>query len=350
MSQVVRTTNQLIVNSLYLTGELGVGEIPDAFMLTTGLDLINELLDKFSADSIYIPFLTSLEGVFTPGKHTYVVSDMSPPGITVDIFADRFVDLSFANYEVPTGHGNFNQNEISFTYTADSVTSNLTLSGNTSAFPTGTPVILSSSGIMPSPLVNGGTYYTIYISPNVVQVALSIANALANTPIRFTTDGTPVNVIATYQGYPYPGETKLIYPLRIISKEEYYGVIRQNTLATRPAFIFMNKQDLYTEFTVYPAPNESYPYKIQVKSMLNQLGNQDNLGELPPNYYGFLKYALARKFLAYYPSANWPQQNEDEYQDYYNTFKNANETDMTIRPSVIFTAPEPFYWPNIISY
>lgn len=252
MSQVVRTTNELIVNALYLTGELGVGEPADDFMLTTGLDLINELLDKFSADSIYIPFLTSLESVFNPGQHTYVVSDMEPAGINVDIVADRFVDLSFANYEVPVGSS--------------------------------------------------------------------------------------------------PNQTRLVYPLRIISKEEYYGVIRQNTLMTRPGFIFMNKQDLYTEFTVYPAPDQPYPYKIQVKSMLNQLGNQDTLGELPPNYYGFMKYALARKFLGYYPSANWPSTNEDEYQDYYNTFKNANETDMTIRPSVIFTAPEPFYWPNIISY
>jgi hypothetical protein len=249
MSQVTRTTNELIVNSLYLTGELGVGEIPDAFMLTTGLDLINELLDKFAADSIYIPFLTTINYTFEVGKATYVVSDMAPSGIDVDIVADRFMDLSFATYTVPT-----------------------------------------------------------------------------------------------------TGSTSLIYPLKIISKEEYYGVIRQNNLMTRPAYIFMNKQDLYTEFTVYPAPDQPYPFSIQVKSMLNQLGNQSTLGELPPNYYGFLKYALARKFIAYYPSANWPKENEDEYQDYYNTFKNANETDLTIRPSVIFTSPEPFYWPNIVSY
>lgn len=249
MAQQVRTVNELIVNSLYLLGELGVGEIPDAFMLTTGLDLTNELLDKFAVDSIYIPFLTTINYTFVPGQATYVVSDMAPSGINVDIIADRFVDLSFANYVVPT-----------------------------------------------------------------------------------------------------TGDTNLVYPLTIISKQQYYGVIRQNNLRTRPGFIFMNKQDLYTEFTVYPAPDQPYPFSIQVKSMLNKLTNQNTLGELPPNYYGFMKYALARKFLAYYPSANWPQTNEDEYLDYYTSFKNANETDLTIRPTVIFTAPEPFYWPNIVSY
>ena len=40
MPQVTRTTNQLIINSLMLVGELGVGETPDGYMLQTGLDLV----------------------------------------------------------------------------------------------------------------------------------------------------------------------------------------------------------------------------------------------------------------------------------------------------------------------
>ena len=245
MSQVVRTTNQLIINSLYLMGELGVNETPDAFMLSTGLDLINELLDKFAADSIYIPYLTTLNYTFTVGQDTYAISDMVP----ADINADRIIDLSFANYTVPT-----------------------------------------------------------------------------------------------------TGATALVYPLRIINKATYWGVVRQTNLLARPGFIFLNKQATESFITVYPVPDQPYPFTIQVKSMLDKLGAQQTLGELPPNYYGFLKYALARKFMSYYPSGNWPQVNEQEYMDYYETFKSANETDLTIRPSVVLTAPEPFYWPNILSY
>ena len=247
MPQVVRTTNDVIVNSLYLLGELAVGfETPTAFMLTTGLELINELLDKFAADSIYIPYLTTISSTFVVGQATYSISDMIAG---TNIIADRIVDLSFANYIVqPTG----------------------------------------------------------------------------SQPI--------------------------VYPLKIINKATYYGVVRLNNLLARPGFIFLDKQPLESFITVYPSPDQPNPFFIQTKSMINSLGNEDDLGELPPNYYGFFKYALARKFLAYFPSGNWPQQNEDEYQDYYNTFKNANETDLTIRPSVILTAPEPFYWPNILAY
>lgn len=347
MPQNVRTTNELIVNSLYLLGELGVGETPDAFMLSTGLELINELLDKFSSDSIYIPYLTTLSSQFVVGQETYSISDII---LGTNIVADRVVDLTFANYTVPGVGVNQNSNAVSFTYTVNIATNLLTLSGSTTAFPSGTPVVLSTAGTLPSPLVAGVTYYAIYFSPTTIMLALSNSNALSNIPIVLTSDGTPINTITTYQGMTNGVSTSLVYPLRIINKATYWGVVRQTNLLSRPGFIFLDKQAIESFITVYPVPDQPYPYQIQVKSMINSLGNQDSLGELPPNYYGFMKYALARKFLAYYPSGNWPKENEDEYQDYYMTMKNTNETDLTIRPSVVMTAPEPFYWPNILSY
>lgn len=244
MAQVTRSTNELIINSLYLLGELGVGETPDAFMLSSGLELINELIDKFAADSIYIPYLQTLNFDMVAGQAAYTISDMVP----ADVDSNRIVDLSMANYTVP------------------------------------------SAG----------------------------------------------------QG--------IIYPLQIINKDQYYGVTRLTPLNTRPGFIFLNKQDFQSIVTLYPAPDQPYPCTLQVKSMINQLFANEDLGELPPFYYGFMKYCLARKFLSYYPSGNWPESAEQEYQDYFSIIKNANETDLTVRPSAILSRPEPFYWQNILAY
>ena len=244
MAQVTRTTNELIINSLYLIGELGVGETPDSFMLSSGLELLNELIDKFSADSIYIPYLKELSFTMVAEQNTYSISDMVP----ADVVANRVVDLSFANYTVP------------------------------------------SAG----------------------------------------------------QG--------IIYPLQIINKAQYYGVTRLLPLNTRPGFIFLDKQATTSYVTLYPAPDQPYPCLLGVKVMINKLIANEDLTELPPFYYGFLKYCLARKFLAYYPSANWADTSEQEYQDYYTIIKNANETDLTVRPSAILSRPEPFYWQNILAY
>ncbi len=244
MAQVTKTVNQLIVNSLYLLGELGVGEQPDNFMLSTGVELLNELLTKFASDSVYIPYLTELSFNLVSGQNTYTISDMVP----ANVVANRIVDLSYANYTVP------------------------------------------SAG----------------------------------------------------QG--------IIYPLQIINKAQYYGVTRLLPLMTRPGFIFLDKQHEESLVTLYPAPDQPYPCLLGVKSMIDSLAANDSLEELPPFYYGFLKYCLARKFLSYYPSGNWPDTAEQEYQDYFETIKNANETDVTVRPSAILSRPEPFYWQNILAY
>lgn len=242
MSQINYTTNQLIINSLYLLGELAVGETPDSFMLSSGLELINELINKFSADSIYIPFLKTIPFNMEVGKAEYTIGN----DIGDDVIADRIVDLEFANYLVQT----------------------------------------------------------------------------------------------------------IEYPIRIINKATYYNIVRLTPpqLMARPGFCFLNKQATESIVTFYPSPDQPYPCTLKAKVMVDRLDEHELLTELPPFYYGFMKYALARKFLSYYPSGNWPQSAEDEYQDYFNTLKNANETDLTIRPSGIMNAPEPFYWPNILAY
>ena len=213
-------------------------------MLASGLEIINELLDKFSADSIYVPYLTEISFTMVAGQATYSISDM----VTSDITQDRVVDLSFANYTVP------------------------------------------SAG----------------------------------------------------QG--------IIYPLQIINKAQYFGVTRLLPLQTRPGFIYLDKQPLQSFVTLYPQPDQPYPCLLGCKVMLNKLLANQSIESIPPFYYGFMKYALARKFLSYYPSGNWPQTAEDEYQDYYNIIKNVNETDLTIRPTAILSRPEPFYWQNILAY
>ena len=350
MPQVVRTTNDVIVNSLYLLGELGVGETPDAFMLSTGLELINELLDKFSSDSIYIPYLTTINSQFVVGQDTYSISDI----ISANITQDRIVDLTFANYIVPATGINPGPQTSNF-ITNYQINSELIItSGNAYSTGTALTVAVTDNGTLPAPLTQNTTYYSIFVDSSHILLATSYANAINGVFVTLTSNGNTSGVFQVINSNPIgqmqPTTTSLVYPLRIINKATYWNVVRQTNLLARPGFIFLNKQPQESFITVYPVPDQPYPFSIQVKCMINELGNQDTLGELPPNYYGFLKYALARKFLAYYPSGNWPQQNETEYEDYYNTFKNSNETDLTIRPSVVLTAPEPFYWPNILAY
>jgi len=244
MAQVVRTTNELIINSLYMIGELGVGEPPDTFMLSTGLEIINELLAKYTADGIYIPYLSEVTFTMVASQATYSFSDI----LGADVNSQLIVDLTFANYSV----------------TSDS--------------------------------------------------------------------------------------QDIIYPLKIINKAQYFNVTRLDPFDTRPGVIFLDKQAQESFVTVYPAPDQGYICTLGAKLMLNSLEANSNLADLPPYYYGFLKFSLARQFRSYYPSANWTETNEADYQDYVATIKVSNERDMTIRPSVILDHADPFYWQNILAF
>lgn len=242
MAQLVRKTNDIILHALYLIGELGVEETPDAFMMEQGIELINEVLDNYNQDNILIPYQTTHTFDFVASQSTYSVSDIiSSPTVN----ANRILDLVFANYTV---------------------------------------------------------------------------------------------------------ESQVTYPLNIVSKAEFYEITRLTTLDTRPGIIFLDKQADRSNLVVYPNPDQGYECKVILKSMLDFLSLGEDISGLPPNYYGLLKYSLARKFQLVYPSAQWSPVAEQMYQELYENAKNSNETDLTIRPSDLLTSGRPaFWWTNILA-
>src|ERR1043165_3012689 len=224
MAQLTRTVNDLIVNSLHLLGELGVGEQADAFMLSTGLEIFNEILDFFSVDGVYIPFLKEINFTMVPGQQIYSFSDMKP----ADITTNRIVELEFANYM---------------------------MTGNV--------------------------------------------------------------------------DNSAIYPIRILQDAEFYNLVRQSGFQANIYSVLVDQQENETKLIFYPPPAGPYPVTLQAKLMLDaKLQGQDDLSFLQPYYYAFLKYAMAREFKAYYPSGNWPPENEDRYNETYEKLKGRGRIDV----------------------
>lgn len=82
------------------------------------------------------------------------------------------------------------------TFTADAGTDLLTVS-STTAYQTGNPVVVSTTGTLPSPLVVSTTYYCINVSGTTLRLATSYANAIAGAYIDITTAGTGTQTITT---------------------------------------------------------------------------------------------------------------------------------------------------------
>lgn len=60
---------------------------------------------------------------------------------------------------------------------------------------TGSRVVIVGSGTLPNNLTSGGTYYLIRVDNDTIQLATTLADALGNIPINFTTTGSGTNTI-----------------------------------------------------------------------------------------------------------------------------------------------------------
>lgn len=123
------------------------------------------------------------------------------------------------------------------------------------------------------------------------------------------------------------------YPVRIVPETEIYtNVVYQNTQSI-PALVTLVRQVRFSKLVFYPVPDNAYTCIVRGKSMLDKIELFDDLEELPPYYFRFLEYALARELLNFYPSANWSPMMEKEYQIMFKDIMAANDLDMTIWPS-----------------
>lgn len=98
MSQVERTTNDLIDAAYRFLGELGEDEPVSGTMTERGLYILNELIDQFSVSEIYVPYVEKINFTLVQGQGTYTVSNVL--GQVPDITANRIVGLDYANYTV----------------------------------------------------------------------------------------------------------------------------------------------------------------------------------------------------------------------------------------------------------
>jgi len=120
------------------------------------------------------------------------------------------------------------------------------------------------------------------------------------------------------------------YPVRIVKRSDVLNNTRLFDLKSRPGYVMLMKDDLLTKLKFYPVPSFQYECHVRAKFMLDHVELYDNLDEVPPYYFRFLRYALARELKDVYPSANWSPTAEAAYQEMKENLKVANDVDMAI--------------------
>jgi hypothetical protein len=156
----------------------------------------------------------TFQAIFVDGEEGHIwdtnadtferITDTGFPAAPVDVcYLDGFFIVANGgtnNFQLCS----FNQGMVwsggAATFTANAGTDILTLSASNANFATGVPVIFTSTGTPPPPLVAGTTYYVIRIgsattNPGTIKLATTYENAIANIPIDITGAGVPPNTL-----------------------------------------------------------------------------------------------------------------------------------------------------------
>lgn len=120
------------------------------------------------------------------------------------------------------------------------------------------------------------------------------------------------------------------YPVRVINRAELFNQTRVTDLPSRPTKVILERRDFFSQLQFYPVPQFDYECTIRGKFMFDKLELYDAIDEVPAYYYRFMRYALARELKSFYPSANWGETDEKEFQKMMKDITGSNDTNMLI--------------------
>jgi hypothetical protein len=245
---------------------------------TTGA-LITTLIGTLSTTVGYVGVdANTYQVIFVDGVQSFIwdINASTFVKITDTGFPSKPIDVCYLDGFFLVANGDTNTFQLSMinqgmvwsggsggaaTFTADAGTDILTLSTNTANFATGVPIVFTSAGTPPPPLVAGTTYYVIRVSaptvtPGTIKLATTYANAIANIPIDITGAGVPPNTITS------PGQ------LQLGSITSHPGNIVGCRTLHRRIFLFSAN---YTEVWENAGLGTNLPFR-RVNSLLMEVG------------------------------------------------------------------------------
>jgi hypothetical protein len=106
------------------------------------------------------------------------------------------------------------------------------------------------------------------------------------------------------------------YPMRVLTRSQYFGTGRANNIDTLPNTYFVEKRLGGADIYLYPLPNLDYTFEIKGKFSLVPLALGQDVYLFYPKYYiPYLKYGLADYICQDY-QIDFPQKNKDQLNKY----------------------------------
>ena len=137
------------------------------------------------------------------------------------------------------------------------------------------------------------------------------------------------------------------YPVRVISDRDYYSVVYYESSRGRPSSCFIQNHIGQTNLILISAPDIAYDCEIKAKFVLSNLTLNTNITNVPPYYFQYLKYALAKELALEYLPANWTAAHERRLQKFEDHLRMMNDYDYSTRVSDALIGRRQWYYNNL---
>jgi hypothetical protein len=264
----------IISRALKDIGALAAGETPAPEDAQDAFDMLNDMLDQWSNESMMIYYKTEIIFPVTPGQTQYTIG---PGGQIGAVFTGSISGTTLTITSIQSG----------------AIALGQTLSG--SGISNGTTIVGFGTGAGGN--INEAGTYTVNISQTVASTSI---NSYYQRPLVIDTAFVRVNTNSTGQPVINGG---LDYPCAVLSVENYEMIGLKTLSGPWPKAIYYQPTETLGNIFVWPNPSQGEMH-LFANTILARFVNQNDVINLPQGYNMALRWCLAERLMPSYGKAS----------------------------------------------
>jgi phospholipase/lecithinase/hemolysin len=273
MTQVI----DIISRSLKDIGALESGETPTSEAAQDAFDMLNDILDQWSNESMMVTYKTEIIFPITSGQTQYTIG---PNGQVGAVFTGSIAGTTLTVTSITSG----------------AIALGQTLSGT--GITAGTTIVGFNSGAGGN--VNELGTYTINISQN---VALTTINSYYQRPLSINSAFVRINTNSNGQPIVNGG---LDYPVAILNVEDYEMIGLKTLSGPWPKALYYQPAELLGNIFVWPNPSQGEMH-LFADTLFTRYTTINDIIVLPQGFSMALRWCLAERLMPMYGKASQTQ-------------------------------------------
>ena len=267
----------IISRALKDIGALEAGEVPDAYQAQDAFDMLNDMIDQWSNESMMVSYKTEIIYPITSGVTQYTIG---PGGTIGAVFVGSISGTTLTVTSITSG----------------AIALGQTLSGT--GISNGTTIVAFNTGSGGN--INEAGTYTLNISQTVASTTI---NSYYQRPLSINSAFVRINTNSNGQPIVNGG---LDYPVAILNVEDYEMIGLKTLAGPWPKALYYQPSETLGNIFVWPNPSQGEMH-IFADTVFSRFATLYDTLQLPQGYNMALRWCLAERLMPMYGKASATQ-------------------------------------------